>query len=112
MNSKKKCSYFNIFNAHFILSFFLMRVGKEKLMATMKYYFFILSIIALKFLKPSSTIIILTPGKNCGIAIHTECSLWFFYLAIGRLVTDGMQNVFYLIVEHSGFIKYTLNKPD
>lgn len=89
-----------------------MRVGREKLMATMKCYFFILSIITLKFFKPSSTIIILTPGKNCGIGIHTECSLWFFYLAINKLVTDKMQNVFNLIVEHSGFIKYTLNKLD
>lgn len=89
-----------------------MRVGREKLMATMKCYFFILSIITLKFLKPSSTIIILTPGKNCGIGIHTGCSLWFFYLAINKLVTDKMQNVFNLIVEHSGFIKYTLNKLD
>ena len=36
-----------------------------------------------------------------------------FYLAVNKLITDEMQNVFFsLIVAHSSFIKYTLNKID
>ena len=35
-----------------------------------------------------------------------------FYLAVNKLITDKMQNIFYLIAEHSGFIKNTLNKLD
>ena len=36
----------------------------------------------------------------------------FFYLAVNRLITDKMQNSFYLITEHSGSIRYSLNKQD
>ena len=32
----------------------------------------------------------------------------FFYLAVNKLITDKMQNIFCLITEHSGFIKYSL----
>ena len=32
------------------------------------------------------------------------------YLAVNKLITDKMQNIFLLIAECSGFIKYTLNK--
>ena len=41
-----------------------------------------------------------------------ECLLLVFYLAVNKLITDMTQNIFYLIAEHSGFIKHTLNKPD
>ena len=36
----------------------------------------------------------------------------FFYLAVNKLITDKTQNNFSLITEHSGFIKYSLNKLD
>ena len=32
--------------------------------------------------------------------------LGFFYLAVNKLL-DNMQNTFYFMAEHSGFIKYT-----
>ena len=35
-----------------------------------------------------------------------------FNLAVNKLITEKMQNIFYQIAEHSGFIKYTLNKLD
>ena len=35
-----------------------------------------------------------------------------FYLAVNKLITEKMQNIFSLIAEHSGFIRYTLNKID
>ena len=36
--------------------------------------------------------------------------LFVFYLAVNKLITDKMQNIFSLIAGHSGFIKYTLKK--
>ena len=32
------------------------------------------------------------------------------YLAVNKLITNKMQNIFHLIAEYSGFMKYTLNK--
>ena len=32
------------------------------------------------------------------------------YLAVNNLITDKIENIFYLIAEHSGWIKYSLNK--
>ena len=41
------------------------------------------------------------------------CSLsFFFYLAVNKLIADKIQNIFHLIVEHSGFIEFKLNKLD
>ena len=37
-------------------------------------------------------------------AVHFD----FFFLVINKLITDKMQNIFLLIVEHSGFMKYSL----
>ena len=34
----------------------------------------------------------------------------FFYLAVNKLITDKILNIFYLKAEHPGFIKYSLNK--
>ena len=44
--------------------------------------------------------------------VYLVCFLFNFYLAIDKLITDKMQNIFYLTAEHSGFIKDTLNKQD
>ena len=33
-------------------------------------------------------------------------------LAVNKLIINEMQNIFYLIVEYSGFMKYTINKAD
>ena len=38
-------------------------------------------------------------------------SYYHYYLAVNKLIIDTTQNI-YLIAEHSGFIKYTLNKLD
>ena len=35
-----------------------------------------------------------------------------FYLAVNKLIADKTQNNFNLIVEYSGFIKYSLNNFD
>ena len=35
-----------------------------------------------------------------------------FNLAVNKLITDKMQNIFSLINERSGFIKYSLSKLD
>lgn len=32
-----------------------------------------------------------------------------FYLAVNKLIPDKTQNIFYLIADHYGFIKYSLN---
>ena len=34
------------------------------------------------------------------------------FLAVNKLITHKMQNICSLIVEHSDFIKYSLNKLD
>ena len=36
--------------------------------------------------------------------------LFFFYLAVNKLITNKMQNIFYVIAKYSGFMKYTWNK--
>ena len=36
----------------------------------------------------------------------------FFNLAVNELITDKIQNIFPLIAEHTGFVKYSLNKID
>ena len=36
----------------------------------------------------------------------------FFYSEISKLKTDMMQNIFSLIAEYSGLIKYVLNQID
>ena len=33
-----------------------------------------------------------------------------YYLAVNKLITDKMQNIFSLITECSAFIEYSLNK--
>ena len=38
--------------------------------------------------------------------------LLVFELAVNKLIADKMQDIFYSIAEHSGFIKYYLNKLD
>ena len=38
--------------------------------------------------------------------------LAFFYLAVNKLIKENTQNIFHLIVEHSRFMKYALNKLD
>ena len=35
-----------------------------------------------------------------------------FYLAVNKLMTDRMQNIFYLIAEHYGYMKYFLSTLD
>lgn len=51
---------------------------------------------------------IIPPGKKkCGISTELKDDLLGF-----KLIKDKMQNVFYLIAENFGFIKYTLNKLD
>ena len=35
-----------------------------------------------------------------------------FYLSVNELITDKMQDIFSLIIQHSSFIEYTLNKLD
>ena len=41
-----------------------------------------------------------------------DVHLGFLLLAVNKLITDKMQNIFYLIAENSGFIRYTLHKLD
>ena len=38
--------------------------------------------------------------------------LFLIYLAVNKLIEDKTQNIFSLIAEHFGFLKYTLNKLD
>ena len=40
-----------------------------------------------------------------------EVHLCLFYLAVNKLITDKNQNIFF-IAEYSGFLKYTLKKPN
>ena len=55
----------------------------------------------------------INPDKNYGIHTLRECSVkFFFYIAVNKLITAVMQNIFYLIAEHSDFIKYSLDKLD
>ena len=54
----------------------------------------------------------LTSGKNYGFIKLGVCSTFFFYLAVNKLIIDKTQNTFYLIPEHTGFIKYSLNQLD
>ena len=52
----------------------------------------------------SPLLLITTPGQNYGISPFSGCSLKFFlflYSAVNKLMTDKMQNIFSLIVEHS-----------
>ena len=50
-----------------------------------------------------------TPGKNY---VLSSLRGFFFCLAVNKLITDKMQNIFSLITELSGNIKYSINKLD
>ena len=39
---------------------------------------------------------------------HLDVPFGFIHLAVNKQITEKMQNI-YLIAEHSGFIKYSLN---
>ena len=43
---------------------------------------------------------------------HLKVLTLVFYSAVNKLIIDKRQNIYSLIAEHSGFIKYTLNKLD
>ena len=53
------------------------------------------------------------PGKNYEISI-LRCSPGFviFHLTVNKLITDKTQNIFWLIAEYSGFMKYVSNNLD
>ena len=42
--------------------------------------------------------------------IHLKNVHLGLYLAVNKLITEKMQNIFSLIAKYSDFIKYTLNK--
>ena len=48
-------------------------------------------------------------GKNYGISA-LGLKLRCFYLAVNKELTLKMLNIFCLITENSGFLKYTINK--
>ena len=41
------------------------------------------------------------------VYLDVHFALFFFYLAVNRLITDKTQNIFYLIAEQSVFVKYS-----
>ena len=52
---------------------------------------------------------VLPLAKNMELAHLKDVQLGF-YLALNKLIKHKLQSIFYLIPEHSTFIKYSLNK--
>ena len=57
-----------------------------------------------------------TPSKNYGIDTlrgYSPCFvLFFYYLAVNKLMIDKTQNISHIVAEHFDLIKHFLNKLD